>query len=775
MTAFFHEKKSPLRIACVGDSITEGHGSSNPVVCSYPARLQSLLGDSVLVRNFGVGARTGMKLGFEGDGTRRGYVLESAYRESLDFAPDIVLIMFGTNDTKEINAPLLPVHFEPDMMELVRSYQQLPSHPVVFLAAPPMVEHSNWTINEPSLVGEIIPRVKNAAAATDAVFVDVHAATLSHPEFYTPDGVHLNDFGYINLASFFASALSPFLKTGGDSPSFPPSSNPPSRKKLPWGVIGSFLVLLSVAALLFCMNRYSPETSCIAVVPDSLENVLCPWSLLQDGRYSIWLNNAWYPSRYLPWYSLIFILPFQYLTHSLFGASWGILFASYLLVSLLFFVGFCLGCRRFTGLLSVLLFLSCPYLLRLHGIAMTEYPYLAFLLLMLCTLMRMSSSPRISSRQVIVCGIFGALAGLMRSSGYVMFLVPSVLILVREKTWSRRILLLALLGFWGVLAVCATGTYNFLTFGTPFRSGYHFWCPVPYEFPGLTFNLACIPSNLSQMLSQSWLWYLVAELILCALWIFLVHGKKLPFRPALFCAVIFSLFHAVLILSLYLGYFFYEGRLYVTAVAVALPASCAVLDDILHFALRKRFSSPLWLGGGRVLEILLLLALLFRFASCGSPSFKKHDAEHRWMQEISRVLPENAILLSPFSPGLADYYLTKDYPDRRLIPFSRQMEYAGKIVAERPFDVSQITPAPVNAVNHLCPGLLQSDACRLVYPDVLSDSPQTLDKILADGRPVFFLSVYPPGMTEEPAFLKNSKSVKSLTAFNLAAGIWQIR
>ena len=46
-------RSDPIRVACVGDSITYGYMSSNPSTKSYPARLQELLGDSYVVRNFG--------------------------------------------------------------------------------------------------------------------------------------------------------------------------------------------------------------------------------------------------------------------------------------------------------------------------------------------------------------------------------------------------------------------------------------------------------------------------------------------------------------------------------------------------------------------------------------------------------------------------------------------------------------------------------------------------------------------------------------------------
>lgn len=189
-----------IKIAGIGDSLTEGHGSSNPATKSYPAQLQEMLGAGYRVCNFGVGARTGLKYGLENDGSKVGYMCEQAYRNSLEFLPDIVFIMFGTNDTKEINTPLRATKFKSDMEEMALSYINLPSKPRVFLLTPPWVAHDNWSINEECVVNEIIPSVEAVAKKLGIPCIDMHKITFNHMEYYTEDGVHLNDYGYSKIA-----------------------------------------------------------------------------------------------------------------------------------------------------------------------------------------------------------------------------------------------------------------------------------------------------------------------------------------------------------------------------------------------------------------------------------------------------------------------------------------------------------------------------------------------------------------------------------------------
>lgn len=50
-----------VKIACVGNSITEGPGRNHPD--SYPLQLEKILGQGYQVKNFGVGARTLLKKG----------------------------------------------------------------------------------------------------------------------------------------------------------------------------------------------------------------------------------------------------------------------------------------------------------------------------------------------------------------------------------------------------------------------------------------------------------------------------------------------------------------------------------------------------------------------------------------------------------------------------------------------------------------------------------------------------------------------------------------
>lgn len=121
--------KNPIRVACIGNSITYGAFIPNPDKNSYPAQLQAYLGEEYEVKNFGISARTLLS---KGDNP---YIQTDAFKESQTFQPDIVLIKLGTNDSKPQNWKYKD-EFMTDYQSLIDSYRKLNSHPRIILLTP---------------------------------------------------------------------------------------------------------------------------------------------------------------------------------------------------------------------------------------------------------------------------------------------------------------------------------------------------------------------------------------------------------------------------------------------------------------------------------------------------------------------------------------------------------------------------------------------------------------------------------------------------------------
>ena len=196
---------SQTRIACVGDSITYGATLRDKSHDSYPAQLGTMLGRKYSVKNFGASGYTLQ------ESCDRPYTSHKRYKKSLDFKPDVVLIMLGTNDTKPYNW-ISTEAFQDDYRQLILSYQELPSRPDVILMTPASVFPENFNPAKPykiraGVAGEAAKAVRELAKELGLPFIDIHEVTASHPEFFLQDGVHPNELGAKAIARTVYEAL----------------------------------------------------------------------------------------------------------------------------------------------------------------------------------------------------------------------------------------------------------------------------------------------------------------------------------------------------------------------------------------------------------------------------------------------------------------------------------------------------------------------------------------------------------------------------------------
>jgi acyl-CoA thioesterase-1 len=190
------EKK--IRVACVGDSITYGAAVDKREENCYPAVLGRLLGESHQVRNFGVSGATLLK---KGD---KPYWKEKAFQAATDWAPQVVVLKLGTNDTKPQNWKFKE-EFEADARALVQHFKALHSKPKVFVALPVAVVKSSFGIVEEGVLEEI-PLLKKVAAEEAVAVIDLHASVAAK-DLFVGDGVHPNVAGARKIAETVHAAL----------------------------------------------------------------------------------------------------------------------------------------------------------------------------------------------------------------------------------------------------------------------------------------------------------------------------------------------------------------------------------------------------------------------------------------------------------------------------------------------------------------------------------------------------------------------------------------
>ena len=187
----------PIRVVCVGDSITAGAGTTKQN--SYPAQLGRMLGEKWVVINCGVSGSTLLN---HGD---KPYQKQAAFKRALESHPRVVVIKLGTNDTKPQNWKFKE-EFIADYKDLIGQFARLPEKPRLFVCHPAFVPGAgNYGINEAGVLEEI-PLTDKIATDAGADVIDIHGALKDHPEML-PDRVHPNNQGATLMAKAVYKAL----------------------------------------------------------------------------------------------------------------------------------------------------------------------------------------------------------------------------------------------------------------------------------------------------------------------------------------------------------------------------------------------------------------------------------------------------------------------------------------------------------------------------------------------------------------------------------------
>ena len=187
------------KVAIIGNSITEGSGLSNPTLYSYPSQLGKMLGADWQIGNFGVSGRTMLK---KGDFP---IWKEKKFTDALNFEPNIVIIMLGTNDSKYYNWAY-KADFYKDYISMIDTFSQLASKPEIYVCYPLKVFKHLWDINDTIIHDEIIPIVHQVSVDKNLKIIDCNTPTSDKP-YLLADGIHPNVRGAHFVAQLFYNSL----------------------------------------------------------------------------------------------------------------------------------------------------------------------------------------------------------------------------------------------------------------------------------------------------------------------------------------------------------------------------------------------------------------------------------------------------------------------------------------------------------------------------------------------------------------------------------------
>ncbi len=188
----------PIKVACIGDSITEGSGLINQSKTAYPVILDSILGDNYSVLNCGRSGATMLK-----DGNLPYWNCKEFYNV-FAFNPDIIVIKLGTNDTKPINWNA--ENFEIDYQAMIDTLTTLQSSPKIYVSLPVPTYRTAWGINDSTLTAGVIPIIKKIATVNKLQIIDLYKPMDKQAGNF-PDGIHPDENGTSNIAILVAEEI----------------------------------------------------------------------------------------------------------------------------------------------------------------------------------------------------------------------------------------------------------------------------------------------------------------------------------------------------------------------------------------------------------------------------------------------------------------------------------------------------------------------------------------------------------------------------------------
>ena len=222
-------KKSKMKIACVGDSITYGVGASAQASLSYPAQLGTYLKKNdtettYTVLNYGKSrayAINNAEIDYVyASDQSNAYTASGEYNAAMKVNADIVLIMLGTNDAyTAAQNKNVSEKYTAALEKIVESFRQNDRDPLIYLLLPPT--RFDLAARKTAMDNIIYPAIEDVASRLGCGIIDVHALTVEHAptlsagtknKIFNTDGIHLGDEGYRLVAELVGSRILDDLK-----------------------------------------------------------------------------------------------------------------------------------------------------------------------------------------------------------------------------------------------------------------------------------------------------------------------------------------------------------------------------------------------------------------------------------------------------------------------------------------------------------------------------------------------------------------------------------
>lgn len=432
-------------------------------------------------------------------------------------------------------------------------------------------------------------------------------------------------------------------------------------------IIFAFAILLS--SIRFYRTPYSASN--LDVDPDTVEYVIGAYRIVTNGTYDIVINGNSYPSRYPPFFSLFAIAPTLYLL----GLNPGNGTFIILFFCIIGVIAACLIGEKISGhwgaFWASLLVLALPWYLIMSQQIMTDVPCAAIALLLLFFFIKIHTAQHIQPFYFLIVGIMCSLSASFRFLNAA-FALPFLFIIFQSNQLRKRMNIISYIILPLVSIFCLLLIYNYITFGHPLKTGYHFWSPSSSGYNDFysVINGKYIYNNIKCFVKNDNSKYFILIFLLVLLSYNIARGCQTKLIiPLLKSAALFLIIAMTPILIFHLLYFFHTPRFYLPIYVVI----AALLGSILG-ACTFRFPPRII----PFLQLFLVVVILFiRLSQPHSQPFRRLAAEN-----IINNTPKSCIVLSAINPAYLEIMISylSSSNSRWIVPVSNEVEYASRLL-----------------------------------------------------------------------------------------------
>jgi len=470
-----------------------------------------------------------------------------------------------------------------------------------------------------------------------------------------------------------------------------------------WSRYSILFIFVTAAAGIF-LSRRAVDLG----IPDAAEYFAVANRLLYDQRFDLAVRGADIPSRYQPWFSWIFLVPFMRIV------AWDTAIRCFVVEAwmLLFLAATALTSvitprqRIFPWSVGVAVF-SLPAILYFATLLMTD------VLVCACTLVA----------AVAFCAPAPDRTNLIRSvaTGWIIatgvacrplsvLLTLPFLLNVRKSPLSTVAVMLPV-----IASIASSLWVNAVQFGTLFRTGYNLWVGVPYDYFGLVVNFRYFIQNV---------WVMVGDpaFLLVTVVALIPFGAEIIGTPLTTDTLKRFFLLAILpLIAFHLFYFYPSIRFFLPMMVICYIGGVGRLIVVTP----KDF-----LGGALIAAMLLMelkeIAVEQRNHSGSLPKL---------IASMQDCISPDAIVISNMHPMIIQELLVRG-TSREVLPLSRSTELASKVLTPTKVDLpTDVTPGPFE---HRLPSLRNGGATE-AYPKVAVDDFDYIKVALEMHRSVVLL------------------------------------